>query len=249
MCGVGASTALHMLLVSYTNADADALTSRTHTPWAPMRLRLRIRCGDAPSVPKRISPVNWAREKMKALRQCQAEHRHRAQAQQHNRGLYMELRLVHAKSTVRASVQLAETATTVGCSEGRKTTPVRGWRRDALGLRVLACAVAWLACNLAGKYPAHTSPSEGEPAMDVLEQQAVGATLRLMTYNVHSGVGMDGVYDVERIGRVVAGANPDVLCLQEVESNSAPRAPVCSWPCTIFHTLLHNILQRKRTHC
>ena len=128
-------------------------------------------------------------------------------------------------------------------------TPERGWCRDVLSLRVLACAVAWLAWNLAGKHPAHTSPSEGEPAMDVLEQQAAGATLRLMTYNVHSGVGMDGVYDVERIGRVVAGANPDVVCLQEVESNSKPRAPVCSWPCTTFHTLPQNILQHKCTHC
>ena len=76
-----------------------------------MRLRLRIRCGDAPSVPKRISPVNWARDKMKALRQCQAEHRHQAQAHSSPLPLYQVKEtagwttLCDTKSTVRASVQ------------------------------------------------------------------------------------------------------------------------------------------------
>lgn len=42
-------------------------------------------------------------------------------------------------------------------------------------------------------------------------------TLRVMTYNVHSCIGMDGKVDVERIARVIAQANPDVVALQELD--------------------------------
>lgn len=42
-------------------------------------------------------------------------------------------------------------------------------------------------------------------------------TLRVMTYNVHSCVGMDGKLDAERIARVIARARPDVVALQELD--------------------------------
>jgi endonuclease/exonuclease/phosphatase family metal-dependent hydrolase len=42
-------------------------------------------------------------------------------------------------------------------------------------------------------------------------------TLRVMTYNVHSCVGMDGKIDAERIARVIARARPDVVALQELD--------------------------------
>jgi endonuclease/exonuclease/phosphatase family metal-dependent hydrolase len=42
-------------------------------------------------------------------------------------------------------------------------------------------------------------------------------TLRVMTYNVHSCIGMDGKLDVERIARVIARARPDVVALQELD--------------------------------
>ena len=41
--------------------------------------------------------------------------------------------------------------------------------------------------------------------------------LRVMTYNVHSCIGMDGKLDVERIARVIARAKPDVVALQELD--------------------------------
>ncbi|MDP2714192.1 endonuclease/exonuclease/phosphatase family protein [Rheinheimera sp.] len=41
--------------------------------------------------------------------------------------------------------------------------------------------------------------------------------LRVMTYNVHSCIGLDGKVDVERIARVIALANPDVVALQELD--------------------------------
>jgi len=47
--------------------------------------------------------------------------------------------------------------------------------------------------------------------------------MRLLTYNVHSCVGTDGVYDVSRVGRAAASVNPDVVALQEVECNTERR--------------------------
>ena len=41
--------------------------------------------------------------------------------------------------------------------------------------------------------------------------------LRLMTYNVHSCIGMDGKHSPERIARVIARYAPDVVALQELD--------------------------------
>jgi endonuclease/exonuclease/phosphatase family metal-dependent hydrolase len=41
--------------------------------------------------------------------------------------------------------------------------------------------------------------------------------LRLVTYNVHSCVGLDGTLSPERIARVIARIEPDVVALQEVD--------------------------------
>lgn len=42
-------------------------------------------------------------------------------------------------------------------------------------------------------------------------------TLRVMTYNVHSCIGMDGKHAPERIARVIARHRPDVVALQELD--------------------------------
>jgi hypothetical protein len=42
-------------------------------------------------------------------------------------------------------------------------------------------------------------------------------TIRIVTYNVHSCVGMDGVLSPERIARVIARHDPDVVALQELD--------------------------------
>ncbi|NNC68828.1 MAG: oxidoreductase [Gammaproteobacteria bacterium] len=42
-------------------------------------------------------------------------------------------------------------------------------------------------------------------------------TLRIMTYNVHSCIGMDGKISPERIARVIARYEPDVVALQELD--------------------------------
>ncbi len=45
--------------------------------------------------------------------------------------------------------------------------------------------------------------------------------LRVMTYNVHSCVGMDGKLDAKRIARVIARTRPDVVALQELDVGRA----------------------------
>lgn len=45
-----------------------------------------------------------------------------------------------------------------------------------------------------------------------------GFTLRVMTYNIHSCVGMDKKVNPERIARVISEVSPDVVALQEVDS-------------------------------
>ena len=48
---------------------------------------------------------------------------------------------------------------------------------------------------------------------------AKGITARLtcLTYNIHSGIGVDGRYDLDRIRRVLADERPDVAGLQELD--------------------------------
>ena len=42
-------------------------------------------------------------------------------------------------------------------------------------------------------------------------------TLRVMSYNIHHGEGMDGNIDLERIAGVISRENPDLVALQEVD--------------------------------
>ena len=52
-------------------------------------------------------------------------------------------------------------------------------------------------------------------------QDADAGRLRVMTYNVHSCVGMDGRLSPERIARVIAQHEPDVVALQELDVGRA----------------------------
>lgn len=46
-------------------------------------------------------------------------------------------------------------------------------------------------------------------------------TLKLMTYNIHNGVGRDRRYDLDRIARVIEEEWPDIVALQEVDQGMA----------------------------
>jgi endonuclease/exonuclease/phosphatase family metal-dependent hydrolase len=43
-------------------------------------------------------------------------------------------------------------------------------------------------------------------------------TVRVMTWNIHGGIGPDGLHDLERMLMVIRRADPDILALQEVDS-------------------------------
>ncbi|MFT5106009.1 MAG: endonuclease/exonuclease/phosphatase family metal-dependent hydrolase [Verrucomicrobiales bacterium] len=44
--------------------------------------------------------------------------------------------------------------------------------------------------------------------------------LRLLSYNIHAGVGGDGEFDLERIAKVIKSARPHVVALQEVDKET-----------------------------
>src|SRR5688572_20790687 len=60
-------------------------------------------------------------------------------------------------------------------------------------------------------------------ALLLLTPAAHAATLRVLTYNIHHGVGKDSDLDLSRIASVISAANPDVVSLQEVD-NGVPRS-------------------------
>ena len=62
---------------------------------------------------------------------------------------------------------------------------------------------------------------EATPAQVVPTLISEKNTLRLMTYNVHTCVGLDGKLSPHRIARVIARYKPDVVALQEVDVGRA----------------------------
>ena len=50
------------------------------------------------------------------------------------------------------------------------------------------------------------------------------STVRLVTFNIHHGVGDDGRHDLPRLARVLADVHPDVVCLQEVDRHYGERS-------------------------
>ena len=45
--------------------------------------------------------------------------------------------------------------------------------------------------------------------------------IRILSYNIHHGEGVDGKLDLERIARVIRDANPDLVALQEVDQGTS----------------------------
>lgn len=41
--------------------------------------------------------------------------------------------------------------------------------------------------------------------------------LRVLSYNIHYGPGMDGLSDIQRLADVIKAAKPDLVALQEVD--------------------------------
>jgi endonuclease/exonuclease/phosphatase family metal-dependent hydrolase len=51
----------------------------------------------------------------------------------------------------------------------------------------------------------------------IAQPPAEQCRLKVASYNIHLGIGRDGLFQPERIGRVIAELDADVICLQEVE--------------------------------
>lgn len=51
-----------------------------------------------------------------------------------------------------------------------------------------------------------------------LTATAQNSTLRLMSYNIHNGIGMDRITDYTRISDVINNVKPDVVAIQEADS-------------------------------
>lgn len=55
----------------------------------------------------------------------------------------------------------------------------------------------------------------------LLEEASEPLTIRVLTYNVRHGEGMDGRLDLERVARVIRSVRPDIVALQEIDLNVA----------------------------
>lgn len=62
----------------------------------------------------------------------------------------------------------------------------------------------------------------GGPA--VAQSPSGPAALRVMTYNIQHGAGMDGVFDIDRTAQAIAAAHPDVVDLEEVDQSWGDRS-------------------------
>lgn len=70
---------------------------------------------------------------------------------------------------------------------------------------------------------------------------AAGDTLRLMSYNIRNGRGMDEVMDLGRVAEAIREARPDVVAVQEVDSATerSGRVDVSRWlgeRTSLYHT-------------
>ncbi|HUK35157.1 MAG TPA: endonuclease/exonuclease/phosphatase family protein [Vicinamibacterales bacterium] len=54
-------------------------------------------------------------------------------------------------------------------------------------------------------------------AGEALHSQSAPPTVRVLTYNIHHGEGVDGLIDLPRLASVVTGVHPDLVALQEVD--------------------------------
>ncbi len=82
-----------------------------------------------------------------------------------------------------------------------------------------------IAARQSSPAPAQPQPSpsapQPQPAPDTpAPATRGGATLRVLQWNLHHGVGTDGSYDIGRIASWMARMDPDVILLNEVEKNT-----------------------------
>jgi endonuclease/exonuclease/phosphatase family metal-dependent hydrolase len=150
--------------------------------------------------------------------------------------------LIHVKLEVdegRAGDQRAESID--GWTLGRIDSSIRSLYRKAL-LSAVADYEVWIVAEGEDGFallPGNTPPLAGpQPSLDAgmlaaALPRALGLrafvpsahrleskprnTLKVMTYNIHSCVGLDGKLAPSRIARIIRGFDPDIVALQEVD--------------------------------
>ncbi len=78
--------------------------------------------------------------------------------------------------------------------------------------------------NLASSRLSSAPSGELSDALESATPAASHGVVRIATYNVHSFVGTDRVYDPERIARVIEQSGANVVALQEVDFGRGPTA-------------------------
>ncbi len=63
----------------------------------------------------------------------------------------------------------------------------------------------------------HLGRSKTSTSLTMVRKAPESRTIRVMTYNVHSCIGMDGKHAPRRIARVIAQQAPDIVALQELD--------------------------------
>ncbi|MCU0710099.1 MAG: endonuclease/exonuclease/phosphatase family protein, partial [Pirellula sp.] len=96
----------------------------------------------------------------------------------------------------------------------------RGSRIDWIG-----CSESWevrIAQILRNSREGRT-PSDHFPVTAVLrpKMESHQGTLRVLSYNIHHGVGTDGKYDLGRIAKILRAWDPDLVALQEVDQETS----------------------------
>lgn len=57
-------------------------------------------------------------------------------------------------------------------------------------------------------------------ALTVQGQEPVSSRLRVLSYNIHHGRGIDDQVDLERLAKVINDCQPDLVALQEVDNGT-----------------------------
>ena len=100
----------------------------------------------------------------------------------------------------------------VGCGAGSGTCSI------ATPTPLVGAGQWWLQTwNSTGGYGAWSSAAAFYPQV---ASTSGAVKLRVVQWNLHHGVGMDGVYDIDRIASWLARFQPDIVLLNEVEKNT-----------------------------
>ena len=81
---------------------------------------------------------------------------------------------------------------------------------------VALAAPAVMSCGIVFADDATTDKTTDSPK----ELSTAGATIRVLSYNIHIGIGNDGKLDLERTAKTIMEQKPDLVAIQEIDRNT-----------------------------